>query len=104
MPKTRAPYPREFREKMIELVRNGRSIVELANEFEPSEQTIRNWVQQADIDAGHRRDGLSSDDKQELSRLRKENRRLQQERDILAKAAAWFARETGSIPPKSSNS
>lgn len=104
MPKTRAPYPREFREKMIELVRNGRSIVELAKEFEPSEQTIRNWVQQADIDAGHRQDGLSSDDKQELSRLRKENRRLQQERDILAKAAAWFARETGSIPPKSSNS
>ncbi len=104
MPKTRAPYPREFRGKMIELARSGRSIVELANEFEPSEQTIRNWVQQADIDGGHRRDGLSSDDKQELSRLRKENRRLQQERDILAKAAAWFARETGSIPPKSSNS
>jgi transposase len=104
MPKTRAPYPREFREKIIELVRSGRSIVELANEFEPSEQTIRNWVQQADIDAGHRHDGPSSDDKQELSRLRKENRRLQQERDILAKAAAWFARETGSIPPKSSNS
>jgi transposase len=89
---------------MIELVRSGRSIVELAKEFEPSEQTIRNWVQQADIDGGHRQDGLSSDDKQELSRLRKENRRLQQERDILAKAVAWFARETGSIPPKSSNS
>lgn len=104
MPKTRAPYPRKFREKIIELARSGRSIVELAKEFEPSEQTIRNWVQQADIDGGHRQDGLSSDDKQELSRLRKENRRLQQERDILAKAAAWFARETGSIPPKSSNS
>jgi transposase len=104
MPKTRTPYPRKFREKMIELARSGRSIVELAKEFEPSEQTIRNWVQQADIDGGHRQDGLSSDDKQELSRLRKENRRLQQERDILAKAVAWFARETGSIPPKSSNS
>ena len=104
MPKTRLPYPKEFREKIIQLASNGRSVVELAKEFEPSEQTIRNWIQQADIDGGHRLDGPSSNEKQELSRLRKENRRLQQERDILAKAAAWFARETGSIPPKSSNS
>lgn len=104
MPKTRLPYPKEFREKIIQLASNGRSVVELAKEFEPSEQTIRNWIKQADIDGGHRLDGPSSNEKQELSRLRKENRRLQQERDILAKAAAWFARETGSIPPKSSNS
>ena len=104
MPHTRLPYPKEFREKIIQLALNGRSVVELAKEFEPSEQTIRNWIQQAAIDGGQRHDGLSSDEKQELSRLRKENRRLQQERDILAKAAAWFARETGSIPPKSSNS
>src|SRR5690625_7896130 len=90
--------------KIIELARSGRSVVELAKEFEPSEQTIRNWIRQADIDGGHRHDGASSEEKQELSRLRKENRRLQQERDILAKAAAWFARETGSVPPKSSNS
>ena len=104
MPRTRLSYPKEFRQKIIELARSGRSIAELAREFEPSEQTIRNWIRQADINASHRHDGLSSEEKQELSRLRKENRRLQQERDILAKAAAWFARETGSIPPKSSNS
>lgn len=104
MPKTRLPYPHEFRDKIIELARNGRSVVELASEFEPSEQTIRNWIQQAELDSGKRSDGLSTQEKQELSRLRKENRRLQQERDILAKAAAWFARETGAIPPKSSSS
>src|SRR5690625_760202 len=104
MPRTRLPYPKEFRQKIIELARSGRSVVELAKEFEPSEQTIRNWIRQADIDGGHRHDGASSEEKHELSRLRKENRRLQQERDILAKAAAWFARETGSVPPKSSNS
>src|SRR5690625_2790048 len=104
MPRTRLAYPKEFRQKIIELARSGRSIVELAREFEPSEQTIRNWIRQADIHAGHRHDGLSSDEPQVWSRLRKENRRLQQERDILAKAAAWFARESGSIPPKSSNS
>jgi transposase len=104
MPKTRAPYPGEFREKIIQLASSGRSVVELAAEFEPSGQTIRNWIQQADMDSGKRHDGLSTEEKQELSRLRKENRRLQQERDILAKAAAWFARETGSIPSKSSSS
>lgn len=104
MPRTRPPYPHEFRDKIIELACNGRTVVELAEEFEPSEQTIRNWIKQADIDCGKRSDGLSSEDNQELSRLRKENRRLQQERDILAKAAAWFARETGAIPPKSSSS
>src|SRR5690625_1051582 len=104
MQRTRLAYPKEFLLKMIELARSDRSIVELTREFEPSEQTIRNWIRQADINAGHRHDGLSSEEKQELSRLRKEIRRLQQERDILANAAAWFARETGSIPPKSSNS
>src|SRR5690625_2226528 len=104
MPRTRLDYPIEFLQRIIELARSSRSIVEITSEYEGSEQTIRNWIRQADINAGHRHDGLSSEEKQELSRLRKENRRLQQERDILAKAAAWFARETGSIPPKSSNS
>src|SRR5690625_5444524 len=94
MPRTRLAYPKEFRQKIIELARSGRSIVELTREFEPSEQTSRNWIRQADIKAGHRHDGLSSEEKQELSRLRKENRRLQQERDILAKAAAWLDRKS----------
>ena len=99
----RAPYPPEFREQLVELVRSGRSPEELAKEFEPSAQTIRNWVVQADRDAGRRNDGLTSAEKEELRRLRRENKRLKMERDILSKAAAWFARETNAVPPKSSS-
>ena len=103
MPKSRPPYAPEFRQQMIELVRAGRTPEELSREFEPSAQAIRNWVQQAAIDAGQQ-DGLSSEEKAELSRLRRENRQLKLEREILKKAAAWFARETDSVPPKSSSS
>jgi transposase len=84
---------------MVELVRNGRMPEELSREFEPSAQAIRNWVVQADRDAGRRADGLTSSEREELRRLKRENRRLREEREILAKAAAWFARETGSVPP-----
>ena len=104
MSKTRPPYTPEFRRQMIELVRASRSPDELAKEFEPTAQSIRNWVAQADRDAGRREDGLSSSERDELSRLRRENRQLRQERDILSKAAAWFARETGTIPSGSSGS
>ena len=104
MPRTRTPYSPEFRERIVELARAGRQVSELAEEFEPSAQTIRNWIKQADLDEGARTDGLTSAEREELSRLRKENRRLKQEREILSKAAAWFARETNSIPEKSSNS
>ena len=97
-------YPPEFRQRMVELVRSGRGPEELAREFEPSAQTIRNWVNQADLDAGRRKDGLTTEERAELQRLRRENRRLREERDILKKAAAWFARETDSVPPKSSSS
>jgi transposase len=76
----------------------------LAKEFEPSEQTIRNWIKQAQLDAGERKDGLTSTENDELRRLRRENRQLKMERDILSKAAAWFARETGTIPDGSSGS
>jgi transposase len=89
---------------MVELVRAGRTPEELAREFEPTAQAIRNWVRQVDLDEGRRQDGLTTADKEELSRLRRENRQLREEREILAKAAAWFARETDSIPPRSSNS
>ena len=99
MAKTRPPYAPEFRQQMVELVRAGRKPEELAREFEPSAQAIRNWVIQADRDSGRRADGLTSPEREELRRLRRENRQLRQEREILAKAAAWFARETGSIPP-----
>ena len=104
MSQTRPPYPPEFRQQMVELVRAGRSPEGLAREFEPSAQAIRNWVSQADRDEGRRCDGLTSAEREELRRLRRENRQLRQEREILAKAAAWFARETGSIPSGSSSS
>jgi transposase len=104
MPKARKPYPPEFRQQMVELVRAGRSPEQLGKEFEPSAQTIRNWVKQADLDAGRRTDGLTSAEQEELRRLRKENKQLRVEREILSKAAAWFARETDAIPPKSSRS
>jgi transposase len=89
---------------MIELVRAGRTPEQLAEEFEPTAQTIRSWVKQADLDDGRRQDGLTTAEREELRRLRKENRELRLERDILGKAAAWFAREGGSIPPKRSDS
>ncbi len=104
MPRTHPSYPLEFRRQMVELMRAGRSPEELAKEFEPTSQTIRNWSQQADLDDGRRSDGLTTAEREELTRLRRDNRRLRQERDILAKAAAWFARETDSVPPKSSSS
>jgi transposase len=89
---------------MVELVRSGRSPESLAEEYEPSNESIRNWVKQADRDSGKRQDGLTTEEKDELARLRRENRALREERAILAKAAAWFARETGKIPSGSSNS
>lgn len=104
MPKSHRPYPPEYRERMIELVRSGRSPEALAREFEPSAQCIRNWLRQADRDAGRRQDGLTTDERTELQRLRRENATLREEREILKKAAAWFARETGSIPSKGSDS
>ncbi len=104
MSNARPPYPPEFREQMVELIRSGHSPEELAREFEPSAQAIRNWVGRADRDEGRRADGLTSAEREELRRLRRENRQLRQEREILAKAAAWFARETGSIPSGSSSS
>src|SRR5438477_6202908 len=103
MAKTKRRYPPEFRRQMVELVRSGRTPEALAREFEPTAQAIRNWVKQSDRDKGRRADGVTSPEREELSRLRRENRRLKQEREILAKAAAWFARETGSIPPEDSN-
>ena len=104
MPKSRPPYPPELRRRMVELVRSGRSPESLAEEYEPSGESIRNWVKQADRDSGKRQDGLTTEEKDELARLRRENRALREERAILAKAAAWFARETGKIPSGSSNS
>jgi transposase len=104
MPKSRPPYPPEFRQRMIELVRAGRTPEELAGEFEPSAQAIRKWVKQADLDQGVRSDGLTTEEREELQRLRRENKQLKLEREILKKAAAWFARESGSVPDRDSSS
>jgi transposase len=104
MARGRRPYSFEFRRQMVDLVRSGRTPESLSREFEPSADSIRAWVRQSDLDEGRRADGLTSSEREELSRLRRENRQLQEEREILSKAAAWFARETGSIPPRSSDS
>jgi transposase len=104
MPKSRPPYPAEYRRGIIELARAGRSVNELAREFEPSANAIRYWLKQAGLDEGLRSDGLTTDERTELQRLRRENRVLREEREILAKAAAWFATETGTVPSRRSNS
>ncbi|GAA0601469.1 hypothetical protein GCM10009416_44150 [Craurococcus roseus] len=85
---THPAYPPDFRRQMVELVRAGREPEDLAREFEPSAQAIRNWVRQAERDSGQHGDGLTTGEREELARLRRENRQLRQERDILAKAAA----------------
>jgi transposase len=89
---------------MVELVRAGRSPEALSREFEPSSESIRNWVRQADLDEGRRSDGLTTEERAELRRLRRENKQLRMEREILKKAAAWFARETDAVPPRRSSS
>ena len=104
MPKKHPRYAPEFRRQMIDLVRAGRGPEELARDFEPSAQAIRNWVAQADRDEGRREDGLTTAEREELNHLRRENRLLKLEREILSKAAAWFARETNTIPPRGSGS
>ncbi|PIK73556.1 hypothetical protein CS379_07745 [Methylobacterium frigidaeris] len=107
MPHTRLPYPAEFRRQIVELVRAGRDPTDLAREFEPSAQAIRNWVAQADKTEERREaktETLTAAEREELIRLRREVRQLRLERDILSKAAAWFARETGAVPSGSSGS
>ena len=105
--KSRRAYPAEFRQQVVELYHAGRSTTELAQEFGPPPPSIRNWVAWAMRDAGEDGNGkesLTQSEREELNRLRRENRQLRLDREILSKAAAWFARETNSIPPKDSDS
>lgn len=104
MPRTKPAYPPEMRQKILDLVHAGRTTASLAREYEPTATTIRNWAVQAERDGGLRSDGLSSDERKELNELRREVRTLRQEREILKKAAAWFAQETGAIPRRLSDS
>jgi len=105
MGKSRRAYPPEFRQQMVELYHAGRSTTELAQDFGPDPQSIRNWVAWAKRDAGQDSgEKLTSGEREELNRLRRENRQLRLEREILSKAAAWFARETHRIPLKDSDS
>lgn len=102
--KHHTPYPKEFKQSLVDLVHSGRKPEELAAEFGCSAASIRIWVARDDADAGRRNDVLTTDEREELRRLRKQVRQLQLERDILSKATAWFARETGKIPSGSSDS
>ena len=104
MPRTHPPYAAEYRRRIVELARGGRSITALAREFEPTVETIRQWIKQAGLDEGLRGDGLTTTEREELNRLRREIRVLREEREILAKAAAWFAQETGATPSRRSHS
>ena len=99
MPKTRPPYPEQFRREAVELVRRGRSIPDVAESLGVWQQSLRNWVKQTQLDLRERDDGLTSDEREELRRLRRENARLKQERDILKRATAFFARETETRSP-----
>ncbi len=97
-------YPPDYRRKILELVRAGRSVASLSREFEVARPTIMGWMKQDDADSGRREDILTSDEREELIKLRRENKRLKLEQEILSKAAAWFAREAVTIPEKSSDS
>jgi transposase len=91
MPKSHRPYTPEFRQRIVELVHKGRTPEELARQFEPSAQAIRNWVKQAALDADQRTDGLTTEEREELRRLRREVRQLREERAILSTAAALYS-------------
>jgi len=95
MGKTRPPYPAEFRREALSLMRSGaRTPKQLAEELGCTEQTLRNWLRQDEADRGERADLPTSDERARLRELERENRVLRQEREILKRAASFFARES----------
>jgi transposase len=93
VPKTRPAYPLEFRREAVQMLCAGRTPRELSQSLGVSEQTLRNWRRQDQADRHERDDVITSDEREELRRLRRENARLKQERDLLKRAAAFFAAE-----------
>jgi transposase len=93
MRRFQAAYPPESKWQMFELVRSGPTTEGLSREFEPTAQSIANWIREAERDTGKRLDGAIGAERDELNWFRRENQRPREERDVLAKAAAWFARE-----------
>ena len=104
MPKPKPPYPAEYRSRIVDLARAGRTLSSLEEEFKVTATTIRSWLRQADLDEGRRQDGLTTEEKLELAKLRKEVARLREEKGILGKAAAWFAQEAVNGRKKRSDS
>ena len=107
MPKSKPPYPAAFRQQIIELARAGRTPAELSREFGPTAQSIANWIAQDARDRGKPlagKEGLTTAEREDLVRLRRKLRQVEQERDILVKATAWFAARHDKTSTPSSNS
>lgn len=107
MPKSKPPYPAEFRQQIVELARAGRTPAELSREFGPSAQSITNWIAQSARDSGKPlsgKEGLTTAEREELVRLRRKLKQVEQERDILVKATAWFAARHDKTSTPSSSS
>jgi transposase len=95
MPRPRRCFPPEYKAEVVELIRTtGKTVGQVSKDLDLTETAVRQWVRQADLDTGRRSDGLTSGEREELRRLRRENRDLREEREILRKAAVFFARET----------
>jgi transposase len=94
MPKSRPPYPEEFRREAVQMVRSGRRLSDVATSLGVTEQSLRNWVKRDQLERHERDDGLTLAERDELRDLRRKVKRLEQERDLLKRAAAFFARET----------
>lgn len=104
MPHTKTPYAEEYKKRIVELARAGRTPSSLAREFGCDAKSVRNWLKQADLNEGRRADGLTSDERAELSALRRKVKALEEEREILSKAATWFAQRADGASKKPSNS
>jgi transposase len=91
----RRAFTAEFKAEIVELCRRGdRTVGQVAQDFDLTETAVRAWVRQADLDAGNRSDGLTSAEREELAHLRRENRRLREDVEVLKRATAFFAKET----------